>query len=309
MRDDDEEFGHYVPLLRRIIILVAVITAVPVVLWTITAFVRAYVAPAKIPTFHQLAATASINTPANDAAGESGSTLADRLILERQAMARATTTDARDSAPAPKGPLLADRPDGAPASAAVSNPPAPSSLAASSLASSPSTPSPPATASAPSAPAAASAPSAPTVASTSDPPATTGSTSSGMPAAVVAATPSRAPGAARITDPSMTTTTVSLTAPAASPWPGADGAAPAIRVVGNRQADAADSLPPARPLSGPIPLPRHRPRDLGSLRIADMAPANVPIPRRRPDAAGSTASVDTSSAGPIDFLNNLFGAK
>ena len=45
MREDDEEFRHYVPLLRRIIILVAVITAVPVVLWTITAFVRTYVGP------------------------------------------------------------------------------------------------------------------------------------------------------------------------------------------------------------------------------------------------------------------------
>ena len=43
MREDDDEFRHYVPLLRRIIILVAVITAVPVVLWTITAFVRTYV--------------------------------------------------------------------------------------------------------------------------------------------------------------------------------------------------------------------------------------------------------------------------
>ena len=34
---EDEDFGHYVPLFRRIIILVAVITAIPVVLWTITA--------------------------------------------------------------------------------------------------------------------------------------------------------------------------------------------------------------------------------------------------------------------------------
>ena len=61
------EFRHYVPLLRRIIILVAVITAVPVVLWTITAFVRTYVGPPKIPTFHQLASTASINAPAGTA--------------------------------------------------------------------------------------------------------------------------------------------------------------------------------------------------------------------------------------------------
>ena len=62
MREDDDEFRHYVPLLRRIIILVAVITAVPVVLWTITAFVRTYVGPPRIPTFHQLASSASINT-------------------------------------------------------------------------------------------------------------------------------------------------------------------------------------------------------------------------------------------------------
>ena len=65
MREDDDEFRHYVPLLRRIIILVAVITAVPVVLWTITAFVRTYVGPPRIPTFHQLASSASINTATN----------------------------------------------------------------------------------------------------------------------------------------------------------------------------------------------------------------------------------------------------
>lgn len=57
MREDEDQFRYYVPLLRRIIILVAVLTAVPVILWTITAFVRSYVGPPKIPTFHQLAAT------------------------------------------------------------------------------------------------------------------------------------------------------------------------------------------------------------------------------------------------------------
>jgi cytoskeletal protein RodZ len=60
---EDEDFGHIVPLLRRIIILVAVITAIPVVLWTITAFVRTYVNPPKIPTFHQLAASVSADAP------------------------------------------------------------------------------------------------------------------------------------------------------------------------------------------------------------------------------------------------------
>ena len=62
MREDDGS-GHYVPILRRIIVLVAVIVAVPVMLWTITVFVRTYVGPPRIPTFHQLVSTASINAP------------------------------------------------------------------------------------------------------------------------------------------------------------------------------------------------------------------------------------------------------
>jgi hypothetical protein len=62
MREDDS-LGYYLPVLRRIIILVAVIIAVPVILWTITTFVRTYVGPPRLPTFHQLASTASINAP------------------------------------------------------------------------------------------------------------------------------------------------------------------------------------------------------------------------------------------------------
>ena len=37
MREDDGEIGHYVRLWSRIVILCAVIIAVPVILWTITA--------------------------------------------------------------------------------------------------------------------------------------------------------------------------------------------------------------------------------------------------------------------------------
>ena len=42
--DDGSNIQHYAPVLRRIIILVAVITAVPVMLWTITAFMHTYIA-------------------------------------------------------------------------------------------------------------------------------------------------------------------------------------------------------------------------------------------------------------------------
>ena len=109
MREDDD-FRHYLPLLRRIIILVAVIIAVPVILWTITVFVRTYVGPPHMPTFHQLASTASINAPTASAGSEAaqssqGATDASGPVVE----ARATVADARDGA-AVNGSMLGDRP-------------------------------------------------------------------------------------------------------------------------------------------------------------------------------------------------------
>jgi hypothetical protein len=56
MREDDSEIGLYVRLWSRIVILCAVIVAVPVILSTITAFVR------NQPNLSALLATASINT-------------------------------------------------------------------------------------------------------------------------------------------------------------------------------------------------------------------------------------------------------
>ena len=53
---EDEDIRQYMPVLRRFIILVAVITAIPVVMWTITAMVRTYVGPPKLPTFRPMAA-------------------------------------------------------------------------------------------------------------------------------------------------------------------------------------------------------------------------------------------------------------
>ena len=114
MREGDD-FGRYVPILRRIIILVAVITAVPVVLWTITAFVRAYVVPAKVPTFHQLASTASINTPANSTSPKPGDRPAVAAEQTKPSDTQLATTGQKtalaelgDSSAAPKGPLLGD---------------------------------------------------------------------------------------------------------------------------------------------------------------------------------------------------------
>jgi hypothetical protein len=119
--DDDDHVRRYAPLLRRIIILVAVLTAVPVILWTITAFVRSYVGPPKVPTFHQLAATATLEAPENANASTDASRrpspaseqakLSDPSSLTVEA--RVAAMDARDGSAAPKGPFLSDHsPDG-----------------------------------------------------------------------------------------------------------------------------------------------------------------------------------------------------
>jgi hypothetical protein len=40
--EDEDNIRRYAPVLRRVIILLAVIIAVPVMMWTITIFIRSY---------------------------------------------------------------------------------------------------------------------------------------------------------------------------------------------------------------------------------------------------------------------------
>ncbi|MGA7231345.1 MAG: hypothetical protein WBX95_10520, partial [Xanthobacteraceae bacterium] len=56
---DDENIRLYTPVLHRVIILAAVIIAVPVLMWTITTFVRSYVARPKLPALEHVASTNS----------------------------------------------------------------------------------------------------------------------------------------------------------------------------------------------------------------------------------------------------------
>jgi hypothetical protein len=242
MREDDDEFRHYVPLLRRIIILVAVITAVPVVLWTITAFVRTYVGPPRIPSFHQLASSASINTSANAPAAPATPDGTAELKAAMQAklagQSAATTSGPPDAAGAPKGPLLSDRaPDGDTSAAAQA---------------------------------------APRTADTS-----------GVPPM---APPSAMARGDNVLPPS----------PLAAP----DNATPgSVTAAAEPQAEEAIDLPPAAPMSRPVPLPRHRPHNIDALRTADITPSNVPMPRPRPDTAGGS---DSGGASPMGFIQNLF---
>jgi len=117
MREDSDHFRHYVPLLRRIVIVVAVLAAIPVILWTITVFMRSYVGPPTLPTFRQLAASATVPLPRNASASLDSATQPlpppeqSRLSDASSAAVPVgnTPTDAPDAAAAPKGPLLGDR--------------------------------------------------------------------------------------------------------------------------------------------------------------------------------------------------------
>ena len=53
----DDSIRLYTPVLQRVIILAAVVIAVPVLMWTITTFVRSYVARPKVPPIEHVAST------------------------------------------------------------------------------------------------------------------------------------------------------------------------------------------------------------------------------------------------------------
>ncbi len=117
----EDQFRHYFPLMRRVIILVAVLTAVPVILWTITVFVSGYFGPPKIAAPRPLA-TASVEAPVAPAASQdtnarpsAASQQAKLVDAQPVVEARATVMDARTmSAPnaalmAPAAPAGADQ--------------------------------------------------------------------------------------------------------------------------------------------------------------------------------------------------------
>src|ERR1700740_1821802 len=97
---NDENIRLYTPVLHRGVILAAVIIAVPVLMWTITTFVRSYVARPKLPALEHVAST---NTPARitaNAPASPGSAPADQSAP--QPVDGSSASDApRPASPAP----------------------------------------------------------------------------------------------------------------------------------------------------------------------------------------------------------------
>jgi hypothetical protein len=287
MRDDDDPIRQFMPVLRRIIILVAVLTAIPVVMWTITAFVRTYVGPPKTPTFQHIAEVpppsnapdASTAAPSDNATTGSTQTSPPPMVE-----AKAAANDSDASAPAADPNAGTTPADGA-ANAAPQDT-APPSPASTDMTASPN-PAPP-DMSAPSA-SPAPAPMAPADAAAKDAvPADTAAseTSPGTTDAAEVATASP-PAYAAPSDTADGSMQVATQQPAPTNFPPS-------------QPTAVDSLPLGQPIAGVVPLPRKRP----ATSVLAMGP--VPMPMPRPDAAG--ASPPPAPKTPFDWLQHIFRA-
>jgi hypothetical protein len=222
--DDGGNIQHYAPVLRRIIILVAVITAVPVMLWTITAFMHTYIAQPTISAPRPLVTVAAAPvSPAADTAtvNPSAPSQPAPAVTDARATDDARGDRTRDSA---------------------GNNAAPNVQVASTAAISP------------------------------------------------------APSAAPAAPPAPAAVTVQA-APASAPsvFPDPPSVAPQQPAAPDSENDAAaDALPPPDPITGPVPLPRHRPSVLA------LADTDIPLPRARPGDAPEPPSV-TPDAPPSGY--------
>jgi hypothetical protein len=292
--DDDDNIRLYAPVLQRVIILAAVVIAVPVMMWTITTFIRSYVARPQVPTFQHLALTEAAQSPppasplaatpppphgAQPAQPAPTAALADTDMTAGGNRAPSTDTGSLAAAPATAAP---SPPPVTMAGAAVDNP----------------------------AQAQAPKPPAPAMAS----PDAGGMPTVAKPAGLVARLATNGSG-------------TSPPAPAAAPaWPNPNAGGPPS--FGAQQPPDAmtetastEALPPPQPIKGRIPLPRHRPAAIALAATEDVtAPAavadnaatetaatdalpspqpikgRVPLPRRRPAVLASLAT--TGSVAP-----------
>jgi hypothetical protein len=249
---DDENIRLYTPILQRVIILAAVVIAVPVMMWTITTFVRSYVARPAVPALEHLASTnlpTRIPAPSPAPSGPARSA-ADQSALQQ--VNRASASDATSPLPATRNGLshLASLPDtnAAPAVATPSSaiPAAATTTGDISIGSSTAPPAPP-----------TPRPLAAALASRSNDSVVSTGTPSSSDRGIVWPNPN-------------TTSPPDFASPRLPPPP-----APA-------RTAAVEALPAQEPIRGPIPMPRQRP---GTFAMAATASGPVPLPRARPGAA------------------------
>jgi hypothetical protein len=270
----DDHIRLYTPVLQRVIILTAVIIAVPVLMWTVTTFVRSYVARPKVPVLQQVAASES---PAR------GPVVSPAPAIPTRPPDQAAVAPPRGDT----GPALSDA--RTPGPDIKKGPPV-------------ALPSGDVTAAVPAAQSANRLPIQTRPVQGSEPAVTV------SPAGAAAG--STAPAAAAVPTPRPAENTADAAAPPSSDrglaWPNPNSKSPpgfgsptAATPAASTPAPlprmaTAEVLPPGEPLRGAIPLPRHRPTvyAVAAMTSSGMASSGpVPLPRVRPSGApAETAS-------------------
>jgi hypothetical protein len=291
--EDDDNIRLYAPVLQRVIILAAVIIAVPVMMWTITTFIRNYFERPKAPTFQHM----TLSEPSQSASP--ASPLTASLPPPPQA--------AQPAAQPGPAPLLADA-----ARTTSDGPATPPDASQGSLKAPLAPPAGPSSAGATAAPAPIPPVAAPAAIASPKAPATP---TPAPPAGVAPRIAANAPGAAAAapTDRGLA-------------WPNPNGeSAPSFGAASPQppvttETASAEALPASEPIKGRVPLPRLRPGEavaaMGSATgtttgattttgaataaaTGSIAPAGrVPLPRLRPaDAPADTPPAPGSPYG------------
>jgi hypothetical protein len=295
--DDDDNIRLYAPVLQRVIILAAVVIAVPVMMWTITTFIRSYVAQPKAPTFQHLASTEASPSPPPES--PLAASPPPPQIAQPPAQSPAQPAEQAISAP----PLAdAGTSAGGIGRPAVSNTRAPAlpAMAGAAVINA--------------APTAAPAPQAPMAS-----PDASGLPTVVQPPGMVGrlATNGSGTSAAAPVDRG-TDRGLARPAPSTAGPPGAGVQEPPVAMT---ETAATEALPPPQPIKGRIPLPRRRP---AALALAAMGPpaaatetaisetastdtlptpqpikGRIPLPRRRPAVLALAATGSIVPSAPV----------
>jgi hypothetical protein len=258
--DDDDNIRLYAPVLQRVIVLAAVVVAVPVMMWTITTFIRSYVARPQVPTFQHL-------------------TLSEAAPIPPPATALAASPPPASAAPAASAAALADTGAG--------GAPTPSAGASASAAAPATAPSPPPVpvmaGAAVENPAQGGSPTATAPMASPD--------ADGLPTVAKAA---------GLTGRIATNGSGTTAAAPAWPNPNAGGppAFGAPQPTGAMTETAStEALPPPRPIKGRVPLPRRRPAAIALAATEDIAPPAA-VPDTAPAGTASSEMASTDALPP-----------
>jgi hypothetical protein len=295
----DDHIRLYAPVLQRVIILTTVIVAVPVVMWTVTTFVRGYIGRPKVPVIAHAAAPQTPAQPPLSAQAPLDTSAAAGQPGDAAAAVPNTTPNNRSVAT--ETALAAQPASGSPPPAIQTNAPAPeAAVPVDAGATAVSTDANPI-----SAPAATS--SVPPNGAAVSPPPSSAIPTRASDSTVVAAAPSGADRGLAWPNPSSISPPNFGTAPA-----GSAAATPAPAAMPAPRSAAAEIMPAGEPIHGPVPLPRHRPgifAMVGSPSVglaassAAASPASAPasgrapMPRVRPSEAPAESPIFSAPSG------------